>query len=123
MVRGHVLDRLAAEYSRAVERAAVQEHEREAQIVLDGRDRTTSAAREFRRVGSVAHPLWLARQRIGRQTFRVTMDAFRRNDETRVGHSERPEETLVEKLGERPAGDRFYRETEHVETEAVIPFR
>src|SRR4051812_35711647 len=107
MICRHVLDGLPAEYSRPVERAAIQEHEREAQIVLNGRHRAAAAAREFVRARAVAHLLRLAGQRVARQTFRVAMDALRRNDETRIAHPERGEEALVEKFGKRSTRDRF----------------
>jgi hypothetical protein len=77
MVGGHVVDRLASEYSRAVERATVLQQEGKTQIVSGGRYRAAAAASELVRLRAIAHALRLTRQRIARQTLGEAMDALR----------------------------------------------
>src|SRR4051794_3816671 len=101
MVGGHEFDHLAPEYSRAVERAAVQQHLRETQIVSCRRDGAAAATGELVRLRAIAHVLRLTCQRIARKAFGEAVRAFGWNDETGVAHPERSEDALAEERRKR----------------------
>src|SRR5262249_22253337 len=123
MIGRHVLDGLAAEDARALERAAIQEHLREARVVAGRRDAATAAALELRRLRGIEQLDLLAGVRIGRQGLGQTRLTIGGDDEARIGHLERAKDALRENLAERLAGDDLDDTSEDVGRDTVLPRR
>ncbi len=109
--------------SRALERAAVQEHLGEAHVVAGGRHAAAAATFELRRLRGIEQLDLLVRVGIDRQRLREARLPVGGDDETRVGHLERTEDALGENLAERLARHDFDDAPENIGREAVLPRR
>src|SRR5690348_13693455 len=96
MVRGHVLDSFAPKDARPAERAAIQQHQGESQVIACSGDAAAAAAIESVRLGAIAHALRLSRERIAWQSLREAMDFVRWHHEAGIIHVERFKNALLE---------------------------
>ena len=122
VVHRHEFHRLLAQHLRAIERALVEQHAREARVVHYGCGQAMAARLPFDwlgRLGVLEDQAFLVRG----EGLRETTHLVRGDGKGRVIHAQRFGDALLDELPERHSGHHFDQASEHIGRMAVPPGR